>query len=149
MFSPLKFLAISSLSLFSATAIVEAKSWETVTLNVTQIDVSRGGLVHVLVFLKDGFPIKHDKALKSYFKPTEAEHMTFRIDVPADVPFAIKAHHDEDGNNRVTKNWTGVFPAEGFAFSSGAKMELFPPTFAAAKMSLPQDANVSIQMRYP
>ena len=149
MFSPLKFLTISTLALFSVSNAAQANSWATVTLNVSEIDVARGGLIHVLVFLKDGFPIKHEKALKSYFKPVAAELMTFQIDVPADVPFAIKAHHDEDGNNRVTKNWTGVFPAEGFAFSSGAKMDLFPPTFAAARMSLSDTRVVFIPMLYP
>ena len=144
-----KWIAVLSTVFLMAQGSARAENWQVITLNVTKIDVARRGQIHALVFLQDGFPIHHDKALKSYFAPITSERMTLMVNVPVDVSFAIKVHHDEDSNNKVTKNWTGIFPAEGLGFSAGAKMMVMPPTFSAAKMSLPDDRVVFVPIIYP
>lgn len=118
------------------------------TLTVEGIEPARGGEVHVYVFLGQGFPIKHEKAVKRYrFEVTTATY-SLPIEVP-DVPFAIKVHHDEDRSGGVTKNWTGVLPAEGLGFSSGARMGLGPPSFKEAAMNRPESGVGSVSVRYP
>ncbi len=127
---------------------VLSMEWHTITLTINQIEPQRGGEIVVYIFLKEGFPIKHGKALKKYpFDPHHITH-TIEIEVP-NVPFAIKAHHDEDRSGTVTKNWTRIIPAEGFSFSSGAKMNVGPPTFKDAMLDKPDNNKIHLPMIYP
>ena len=122
--------------------------WHKVTLTINEIEPQRGGEIAIYIFLKEGFPIKHGKALKKFhFDPLHIAQ-TIEIEVP-DVPFAIKAHHDEDRSGTVTKNWTRIIPAEGFAFSSGAKMNFGPPTFKDAALERPANNQIHLPMIYP
>ena len=144
-----KYIALAIAAVGLSPASVRAESWLPLVVTVSGIEPDRGGQIQFFVFLKDGFPIRHRKALKSQVRPVAGKKMTVTLNVPADVPFALKAHHDEDGNNKVSKNWTGIFPAEGLGFSSDAKMTPMPPSFADAKMVVPQGNATSITLRYP
>ncbi len=143
------YAVVTTAMVLSAGNEARAEDWQSMVLRVTGIEAARGGQIQVFVFLRDGFPIKQEKSVRSYVRPVAGDSLEFAIEVPADVPFAIKVHHDEDGTGTVTKNWTGIFPAEGFGFSAGAKMELFPPTFADAKTTWPSGGNLSIAVVYP
>lgn len=123
--------------------------WRPLSVNVTDIDAVRGGQLQLFVFLEDGFPIKHEKALRQRTHPVDGTDAAFAIEVPSAEPFALKLHHDEDGSGQVTKNRTGIFPAEGFGFSAGAKMAIAPPTFTDAALTLPESGRVSIPMISP
>lgn len=117
-------------------------------LTITGIDVARAGEIVVMVFQETGFPKDHTKAIHTYrFDPLEAQHQ-LSIQVP-DGKFALKIHHDEDKSGTMTKNWTGIIPAEGVGFSSGAKVRFGPPSFKAAEMERPGDGSTSIQITYP
>ena len=142
-------VAVMLAILLTTSGIVRSENWHPMVLKVTGIEADRGGTIHTFVFLEDGFPIQHEKAPRSYVSPIRGSEATISIEAPVDVPFALKVHHDEDGNNKVTKNWTGIFPAEGFGFSAGARMSMGPPSFADAKMTMPESNAVSIPMRYP
>ncbi len=148
-FGIIRYLTIAITMLVVSPTGARAETWQSLALTVTGIEADRGGRLQFFVFLEDGFPKKHNKALKSYVKPVSGGEMTISLEVPADVPFAVKVHHDEDGNNKVTKNWTGIFPKEGLGFSAGAKMSPMPPTFGEAKMTAPAVNTISIHMRYP
>ena len=128
---------------------VRAENWLPLEVTISGIEPGRGGKMQLFVFLKDGFPISHKKALEFLVVPVVGKKVTVTLNVPADVPFALKAHHDEDGNSKVSKNWTGIFPAEGLGFSSGAMMSPMPPSFSMAKMIMPQGNATSITLRYP
>ncbi len=122
--------------------------WREMTLTVEQIDSSRGGDIYVYIFLEEGFPIKHNKAVRNYrFSATKRSH-SLRIAVP-DSSFAIKVHHDQDRSGKVTKNWTGILPAEGLGFSSGARLGFGPPSFKDAVIRKPDSDKVSIKVIYP
>jgi len=125
-----------------------AMEWQKVQLQVNQIEPDRGGNISIYVFLEEGFPIKHDKAIKHYSIPATYISHNIKIEVP-DVPFAIKIHHDEDSSGNVTKNWTGFIPEEGLGFSSGAKLGFGPPGFDDAVMTLPEAGKISVSIIYP
>jgi uncharacterized protein (DUF2141 family) len=148
-FRIVKYLLLMFSMLFASPAIVRAENWRPLVMKIKGIEASRGGQIRVFVFVKDGFPTKNDKALKTYTQPVGDGEIMIPIEAPADIPFALKVHHDEDGNNKLTKNWTGIFPTEGLGFSSDAKLNFGPPSFAAAKMSMPESMRVSISMLYP
>lgn len=127
---------------------VFAMDWTKLRLTIDDIEFKRGGEIRVYVFLKGGFPKKHEKALKHYrFDVAQLSHQMI-IEVP-DVPFAIKVHHDEDRSGKINKNWTGIYPAEGLGFSSGAKIGFGPPSFKKAKMNIPADKKIRLAVIYP
>ena len=131
------------------TGLVWAESWQPLMLKVVGVEASRGGNIQVFVFRKDGFPTMHQKAVRTYSVPVRESQIMLSLEAPPGVPFALKVHHDEDGNGRVTKNWTGVLPREGLGFSSGARIRMRPPTFSDASMTMPESGTVSIKMKYP
>ena len=123
-------------------------TWQKLTVNIDNIDAARGGVVALYLFLEEGFPTKHDMALKSYqFEATSTSHQLV-IKVPVQ-PFALKAHHDDDRSGNVTKNWTDFIPAEGLAFSSGARLSFGPPSFKDAMMTVPSNQKTHLPMIYP
>jgi uncharacterized protein (DUF2141 family) len=125
-----------------------AMEWSEMTLKVEEIEIERGGELAVFVFLKQGFPIKHEMALKKYrFRVVHSEH-NLTIEVP-NIPFALKVQHDADGSGKVTKDWTGLIPAEGLGFSSGARLGFGPPSFKAARMMRPESGESRIAVIYP
>ena len=116
------------------------------------IDVHRSGQILILVFLESGFPKNHSKAIYSSKVIPKKSEMIIPVKVPCNMGFSIKVLHDEDSNNRVTKNWTGVWPREGLGFSNGAMLgTLGPPDFDAAKVLRKDAINKGIKMRvtYP
>ena len=123
-------------------------NWKKIQLSIHNIEVKRGGEMGVYVFLKKGFATKHKQAIRSYHFNVINESHKLEIEVP-DHTFALKAHHDEDMSGKVTKNWTGIFPTEGFGFSSGAKVLFGPPSFEQAAMTLPTHKAVHLNMIYP
>jgi len=124
---------------------------EKITVEISGIDVEKGGNLIVLVFGQDGFPVKHEKALSTQTKAVSGSRMIFTFNDPSYGELAFKVLHDEDSNHKVTKNWTGIWPREGLGFSNGAAMSTVgPPGFNAAKISR-SEAIKGVKMRviYP
>lgn len=123
------------------------------TVEVSGIDVRRGGNLIVLMFAREGFPIRHEHALLSKTVPISSEqmHLTFSAQLASHAALAFKVVHDQDANNIVTKNWTGVWPAEGLGFSNDARMRATgPPGFDDAKLSTAQILRgVQRRLTYP
>lgn len=123
---------------------------QTLTVQVDDIDPSRRGAILVMLFAEDGFPIDHHKAVAQQSRAVEGPSMsfTFQSDLPE---LAVKVLHDEDETGLVTKNWTGIIPAEGMGFSNGARLSLAgAPKYRDARLSVnDQAAVVPIRMRYP
>ncbi|MEX0299297.1 MAG: DUF2141 domain-containing protein, partial [Kordiimonas sp.] len=121
-----------------------------IAIQVTEIDVTRGGNLIVFIFGKDGFPKKHNKALSLQTAPVNTREMTFHFDVNEDE-VAVKILHDENQDGKVTKNWTGIFPKEGLGFSNNRKIGFTgPPSFNKARVTSEQFSQLApIKIRYP
>ena len=126
---------------------------EKISIEVSGIDVERGGNLIVLVFGSDGFPVKHEKAFLTQTTKVSGDRMSVAFNAPAPsyAEMAFKVLHDQDANNKVTKNWTGIWPAEGLGFSNGARMRAVgPPGFDDAKLSRDQAmSGVKVRLIYP
>jgi len=124
---------------------------ETVNVEVKNIMVNKGGNVMVLLFTKEGFPIKHDQAVVIHTKLANAEQLNFKFNKPSSEYIAFKVLHDEDSNDKVTKNWTGIWPKEGLGFSNDRQMgALGPPNFEEAKLATSNITDtVSLTVTYP
>ncbi|MBL4838201.1 MAG: DUF2141 domain-containing protein [Kordiimonadaceae bacterium] len=104
-------------------------------IRVTGIQSDRGGVLSVMMFGKDGYPKKHAKALEIKSVPADQNEIFFVFTTDRDH-VAVKAHHDEDGDMKVTKNWTGIYPAEGLGFSNKRRVTLTgPPSYNKSKVS--------------
>lgn len=143
----LKYMAMA-VAVLTLGGEVSAAEWHRMRLAVDGIEVQRGGHVYVYLFLDDGFPIRHERAVKRYRFAAESHRHEIVIEVP-DVAFALKVHHDEDGTGTVTKNWTGLIPAEGLGFSAGARLRLGPPSFKDAMMIWPEGGETTVTVIYP
>ena len=125
---------------------------EKITIEVSGVNAAKGGNLVVLVFGRDGFPINHEKALSNQVKKVSDSQVIFTFAALPNDEMAFKVLHDEDSNNEVTKNWTGIWPREGLGFSNGVMLSTFgAPDFDAAKVSRKDAVNNGIKMRvaYP
>lgn len=144
----MRVLLVMAISLISSIVLADE---EKIAIEISGISVEKGGNLIVLVFGHDGFPVKHEKALLTQTKNVSGDRMTFTFNSPSADELAFKVLHDEDSNNKVTKNWTGIWPREGLGFSNGAAMSTVgPPGFDAAKISR-SEAIKGVKMRviYP
>lgn len=119
-------------------------------ITVSGIEHRRGGNIVVFIFSDVGFPKRHDLAIQQQTQKAQGDTMTFRFDVTLQE-IAIKVLHDEDENGQVTKNWTGIYPAEGLGFSNEQKVSLTgPPTYKRSKFNVADlKGGLTIEMHYP
>ncbi|PMJ95710.1 DUF2141 domain-containing protein [Vibrio sp. 10N.261.55.A7] len=119
-------------------------------ITVTGIEHKRGGNIIVFIFTDDGFPKQHDRAVHQQTLKAQSETMQFHFEVNEEE-VAIKVLHDEDENGRVTKNWTGIYPAEGLGFSNKQKVTLTgAPVYKRSKINASElGSGLSIEMVYP
>jgi len=121
-----------------------------IEVRVKNIEVVRGGNLVVMLFREQGFPKCHESAVQSRKAGKLNTEMTFRF-VVEERDLAIKIHHDEDSNGRVTKNWTGIYPKEGLGFSNRQKVTLTgPPKYKRSKLNVSSaETPIEISMTYP
>ncbi len=119
-------------------------------IRVTGIDQVRGGNLIVFIFTEEGFPKKHDLALQRQVRKVSGREMTFEFPIDQQE-LAIKVLHDEDEDGKVTKNWTGIYPAEGLGFSNKQKVTLTgAPTYERSKILGSEVlSGLTIEMIYP
>lgn len=145
---PALFMIISSL--IPQMSVAQSQN---ISVDISGIDVRRGGNLIVLVFAREGFPVKHEQALLNKTAPVSRERMDFTFHAPlaSHAELAFKVLHDQDANNKVSKNWTGIWPAEGLGFSNGARLRAAgPPGFDDAKLSREQIMRgVRMHITYP
>lgn len=124
-------------------------------ITVTGIEHGRGGNIIVFVFSDEGFPKKHELAIWQQTQKAQSDTMQFLFDMSeAELnkgEVAIKVLHDEDENGQVTKNWTGIYPAEGLGFSNQQQVSLIgAPIYKRSKVNITELASgLTIEMNYP
>ncbi|NEQ65484.1 MAG: DUF2141 domain-containing protein [Symploca sp. SIO2D2] len=121
-----------------------------IVVEVDGVESSRPGNIIVFLFSEDGFPKKHDRAISMKSRRADQSSYRFTFELPVEE-FAIKVLHDEDEDGKVTKNWTGIIPAEGLGFSNGQTLGPFgPPSFRKSKLSASEEKTLEkIEVVYP
>ena len=122
---------------------------EEIKIHVTAIEPARGGTLYVMLFGEDGYPKKHAKALQVLSAPADKPEMDFSFKTDRD-DVAVKVHHDEDMNGKVTKNWTGIYPAEGLGFSQDQRVKMTgAPSYKKSQvLKATFGKTIEIEMRY-
>jgi uncharacterized protein (DUF2141 family) len=119
------------------------------SISVSGIDAFRSGNIMVMLYAREGYPKDHDKAIAIQTQSADSPNLEFRFTVDVDE-FAVKVLHDENSDGKVTKNWTGVIPAEGLGFSNGAKLGVGPPSFKRSALKLSEIGDmIDIPIIYP
>jgi uncharacterized protein (DUF2141 family) len=111
----------------------ELASAADLTINVSDIK-SASGTVNVAVFnTAQGF-LKEPLTFTAAPAVQGTTTLTFK-DLPSgDYAFAV--YHDANANGKMDSNLVGM-PTEDYAFSNNAMGKMGPPTFDAARFSLP------------
>ncbi len=113
-------------------------------LTIDGLKHGNGKLIVMLFDDQDSFPTQYDEAVKTQVVNLDGRtqvEMTF--DQLATGHYAIRVHHDEDGNGKLKKRF--FRPKEGLGFSNNYKMTLLPPNFDDARFTLVKgDTQVSI-----
>jgi uncharacterized protein (DUF2141 family) len=125
-----------------ATATV-AKSAE---LRVTITDLrSQKGDVHIAIYDNPGGFPKGDGMREELRSPVNDGRALAIFKDLAPGQYAIATFHDENDNDEFDQGFLGI-PLEDFAFSSGAKAFLGPPSFKDAAFSLDGDTSLTISL---
>ena len=144
-------LKIFLILLWSSLMLVQADMVKTqkVVVKVSNIEVTRGGDIIVFIFGKEGYPKVHDKALSMQRKSVSTNVMEFTFNIAVDE-MAIKVLHDENGDGKVTKDWTGIMPKDGLGFSNNQRISITGlPTYKKSKLSIGDiKKEVEIALRY-
>lgn len=121
-----------------------------IKIKVTGINIKRGGNIIVMIFGEKGFPKVHKQAFSALTKRANKETLDFKFTLSINE-IAVKVLHDENGDGKVTKNWTGIYPKEGLGFSNGQRISMTgPPTYNKSKLSKDQfKTELKIPVRYP
>jgi len=122
---------LSTLECARSKAINTARNivFSAANIHLKGIDISRPGQIVVSLFLENGFPKDASEAIKSLRVFPSQNEMLIPIEVPSKTEFAVKVHHDENMDGKVTKDWTDILPGEGLSFSGGASILRGVPAF--------------------
>jgi uncharacterized protein (DUF2141 family) len=122
-----------------ATSIADSPPAAVLTVRVAALRSGAGQVGCMIYGSAKGFPTDSSAALQRRWCPIEKAASTCAFDpLPAGV-YAVACFHDENGNGKLDTGLFGI-PTEGTVVSNHAKGFMGPPSFDAAKFSLPSGA---------
>lgn len=107
----------------------------TISLEVINTESNDGQLIVYLHNNPKDYPKNKDKAFKVIKAKITNNKATIIFDNIPYGKYAIAVHHDENGDNKVDKNFVGM-PSEDFAASNNATGFMGPPSFEDASFTL-------------
>jgi uncharacterized protein (DUF2141 family) len=135
----LKSVAFWAIPLAALLAIIPCLSTKAADLSVVVTGLRSGnGDVHIAIYDRaDAFP--ESEGMVSEVKvPIQDRHARFVFKNLPPAFYAVAVYHDENANHDFDTGVLGI-PLEGYAFSSGARVFLGPPSFEDAKFALPAE----------
>jgi uncharacterized protein (DUF2141 family) len=127
--------ALALLAALAAGQPVGAEPRGTLEVEVRGFRSGRGLLRAKLVAAPDGFPGSDAHVVAKRKLPIRGDRVRLAFE---DVPYgeyALVVLHDEDDDGALARGWLGL-PAEGLAFSNGARIRRGPPSFEEARFAL-------------
>lgn len=114
------------------------------TIHIDDVKVA-GGNIQVALYNSAGAFMKTAAALGRTAATSEANKVVLK-DLPAGE-YAFALFHDANSNDKLDKNPFGI-PTEDYAFSNNALGKMGPPTYEAARFTLPAaGATVRVSLR--
>ena len=117
-------------------------------IDIVNLRNGRGDIKLALFKSSIGFPQKDEKAIYKLVIPIKDQLASFTFyKLPPGI-YAFVAYHDENGNDRLDKNFLGI-PKEGIAASNNARNMFGPPHFNDAKFSINnKEMRMKVRMTY-
>ena len=119
-----------------------------ILVHISGVRSDKGTLVAVLYgdqpdqFLKKGARVARERV------PAHTGTVTLCLEAPHPGTYAVAVYHDEDGNGKFDRSWTGL-PSEGFGVSNNPRPVLRAPTLAESAIQVGSGHSVvNIDLRY-
>jgi uncharacterized protein (DUF2141 family) len=135
-----RFITITMITII-LTSIVYAQA-EVITVNVTQIDIKKGGKVKIGIFISNGFPVVGKEVFGS---DLEAKNSTVSI-VFKDIStgkYAIAVFQDVNSDGILNLNVLGI-PKEPYGFSTNKFGKFGPPDFEDVSFEVKENNPISL-----
>lgn len=107
----------------------------TIELSVSGFRNHNGNLMVSLFSAPDGFPDKHEKAIRTFVGPINGDSLQITFKEVDYGLYSISFIHDENGNKELDKKFLGI-PTEGYGVSNNVKPGMGPPSFKEATFLL-------------
>ena len=117
----------------------------TISVNVTQIDIKKGGRVKIGIYDAAGFPVV-EKAVAGIDLEVNGSSVDYVFDKFPVGKYAIAVFQDENMDNKLNKNLFGV-PKEPYGFSKNKYGKLGPPDFEDVAFEVKENRSVSITIK--
>lgn len=126
----------------------EAATGSEVTVTITDLRNSKGVVRACMTNDPERFPRCRDDAQSYRLVVSASEAGTLRFRNVAPGTYAIALLHDENGNGKADRALS-MIPREGFGFSRDAAVNLGPPSFGDAAITVgTANQRQAIKMRY-
>lgn len=139
-----------SIGLSLGSASVSAESTGNLTVQLSQIDTSKGGSLRIALFRgEQGWP-KLKNAFRQQRHVASQQQLAIRFtDLPYSDDYAIEVHHDENDNGKFDMRWLPYpRPKEGVGVSNNS-FGIGHPDFADARFPISQpEQQLRIQLNY-
>ncbi len=112
----------------------------TLTVRIENLRSSEGKL---LLELKN----ENERVVRQKAYGIEGEEVRFEMSGLEKGTYAVRVHHDENGNEEFDTNKAGM-PQEGWGYSNNAKGNMGPPSLDKQLFSSKEDKSISIRTRY-
>jgi uncharacterized protein (DUF2141 family) len=120
----------------------------TLAVEVRGLRNGSGVLRAKLVASAEGFPASDAHVLTKQKHPIRGERVRLAFYEVPYGEYALVVLHDEDDDGALTRGWLGL-PAEGLAFSNGARIRRGPPSFEEARFALDRPrVELELELRY-
>lgn len=142
-------LVLLSFFFFTTQLPAQAPSSATLTVRIVNARNANGEVRIALFQSADGFPGDASKALRTQPAKIDPQRLTTQA-VFSGIPqgaYAVMVFHDENGNDKIDKNFVGI-PKEGYGASNNPVKKMRPPSFDEAKFSLTSDQSVEVTLIY-
>jgi uncharacterized protein (DUF2141 family) len=133
-------VALMILTIFLASTVYAQTG--TVAVEVTQIDVKKGGVIKIGIYDSKSFPFlgKEVDGIDIEVKETSATYVFKNI--PAGK-YAIAVFQDSNVDGKLNKNMFGV-PKEPYGFSNNKYGKFGPPDFGDVSFDVKEDTSISL-----
>ncbi|MEX0361721.1 MAG: DUF2141 domain-containing protein [Allomuricauda sp.] len=128
--------------LFLTTVPMAMIAQNTISVEVSNIP-SAEGKVNIAVYNSETTFLKFEGVVKARSVEAKKGKVNLKLENIPEGEYALAIFHDENGNDKLDKNWLGI-PTEKVAFSR-AKMKTFgPPSYRDCCFKVTGDKAISI-----
>jgi len=130
---------------FVTVNVVVFAQQNTLTVNITGINNTKGNVYAYLYTSEEGFPIEISKANSNKKAEVNSNNVTVFFKNLKPGTYAVSVYQDIDANGKINKNFLGI-PKEPVGVSNNAEGVMGPPKYEDAKFNLYSNKTIEIKL---